>query len=144
ETADIAFRSAMTGHLVLSTLHTNDAISTLDRLDDIGVEPYMVGTALKGVISQRLVRRICPHCREEYVPDADELESVGFDPTDPKLRGVRFARGRGCPECYRSGYRGRIVVVETLIIDKNVGQAIAHNAGKKELAAAVEKSGFEP
>ncbi|MBO7674904.1 MAG: type II/IV secretion system protein [Atopobiaceae bacterium] len=143
ETADIAFRSAVTGHLVLSTLHTNDAVSTLDRLDDIGVEPYMIATALKGVISQRLVRRICPHCKEEYTPSPEELAMGGFKPGDPRLVDVKFMRGRGCPECYHSGYRGRIVVVETLTLDKGIKQAIATRAPRTELLMAVEKSGFQ-
>lgn len=144
ETADIAFRSAVTGHLVLSTLHTNDAVSTLDRLDDIGVEPYMVSTALKGVISQRLVRRICPHCKEEYTPDPDELAASGFNLHDPTIRSIKFMRGRGCPECYQSGYRGRIVVVETLVLDKRIRHAIATSAPRAELLDAVDRSGFQP
>ncbi len=144
ETADIAFRSAVTGHLVLSTLHTNSAIATLDRLDDIGVEPYMISTALKGVISQRLVRRICPHCKEHYTPTEDELRSVGFDPDDPSINDVMFSRGRGCPECYQSGYRGRIVVVETLLLDKKIRRAIATQASRDTLLAAITESGFEP
>lgn len=144
ETADIAFRSAVTGHFVLSTLHTNDAISTLDRLDDIGVEPYMVSTALKGIISQRLVRRICPHCKEQYVPTDDEMAEIGIDPMDPASDGLMFSRGRGCSECFDSGYRGRIVVVETLTIDKNIKKAIATRASHEERAVAVQKSGFEP
>ena len=144
ETADIAFRSAVTGHLVLSTLHTNDAVSTLDRLDDIGVEPYMVATALKGVISQRLVRRVCPHCKEKYVPSDEEMRSVGLNPRDPANKDIMFARGRGCPECYHTGYRGRIVVVETLTLDKRIRQAISRQAPRSELLDAVEKSGFQP
>ena len=144
ETADIAFRSAVTGHLVLSTLHTNDAVATLDRLIDIGVEPYMISTALKGVISQRLVRRICPHCKEQYLPTEDEIVGVGFDPEDPMLKGVMFSRGRGCAECYQTGYRGRIVVAETLTLDKGLKHAIITKAPRAELLSAVRRSGFEP
>jgi type IV pilus assembly protein PilB len=144
ETADIAFRSAVTGHLVLSTLHTNDAVSTLDRLDDIGVEPYMVATALKGVISQRLVRRVCPHCKETYSPTPEEMRAAGLNPDDPANKDIMFARGRGCPECYHTGYRGRIVVVETLTLDKGIRQAIATGAPRAQLLDAVEKSGFQP
>ena len=144
ETADIAFRSAVTGHFVLSTLHTNDAVSTLTRLDDIGVEPYMVGSALKGVISQRLVRRICPYCKEEYEPSEEELTLIGIDPVKAKEDGLRLSRGRGCAECYQSGYRGRIVVVETLVINKDIRHAIITRASHTELNAAVAKSGFEP
>ena len=144
ETADIAFRSAVTGHFVLSTLHTNDAVSTLDRLDDIGVEPFMISTALKGVISQRLVRRICPHCKEPYTPTEEELGALGLKPGDPQLADYKFSHGRGCPECYHSGYRGRIVVVETLVLDKGIRHAIATGAPRTELLAAVERSGFQP
>ena len=144
ETADIAFRSAVTGHFVLSTLHTNDAVSTLDRLDDIGVEPYMVATALKGVISQRLVRRICPHCKEQYEPTDEELEIIGIDVAEARKQGLMLSRGRGCAECYQSGYRGRIVVVETLVIDKGIRHAISTKATRAELNDAVAKSGFEP
>ena len=144
ETADIAFRSAVTGHLVLSTLHTNDAVSTLDRLDDIGVEPYMVATALKGVISQRLVRRVCPHCKEKYSPTPEEMRAAGLNPDDPANKDIMFARGRGCPECYHTGYRGRIVVVETLTLDKRIRQAISTQAPRAELLDAVDRSGFQP
>ena len=144
ETADIAFRSAVTGHYVLSTLHTNDAVSTLDRLDDIGVESFMVSTALKGVISQRLVRRVCPHCKEMYTPSEEELLTIGIDPVKARAEGLMLARGRGCAECYQSGYLGRIVVVETLVIDKGIRHAIASHASRAELNAAVARSGFEP
>ena len=141
ETAEIAMRAAVTGHLVLSTLHTGDAVSTLDRLADMGVEPYMLATALKGVISQRLVRRICKHCRTEYVPTPDELENVGMD---PNTQGVVFYRGAGCPECFNSGYRGRIVVAEALVIDRAIRNAIHHQVSRDELMVAVRNSGFQP
>ena len=144
ETADIAFRSAVTGHLVLSTLHTNSAVATLDRLDDIGVEPYMVSTALKGIISQRLVRRICPYCKEEYTPTHTEIGAAGFKPNDPTLRDIHFMRGRGCPECYQSGYRGRIVVVEILTMDKPIRQALINGAPREVLMDAIAKTGFQP
>lgn len=142
ETASIAMRAAVTGHLVLSTIHTGDAVSTLDRLDDIGVERYMVASALKGVISQRLVRRICPHCKEQYDPSAEELESIGMDPKNPD--GVKFSRGRGCPECFNTGYRGRTVVAEVLMIDGAVRQAIHEHGSSEQLEKAIEATGFEP
>jgi type IV pilus assembly protein PilB len=141
ETADIALRAAMTGHLVLSTLHANDALSTLDRLDDIGVEPYMQATALRGIISQRLVRRICPHCKESYVPTKEELESVGLDPV--AYAGHKLYRGAGCPECFNTGYRGRTVVAEVLRVDSPVRAAIrVHD--RDRVRQAVERSGFQP
>ena len=141
ETAEIAMRAAVTGHLVLSTLHTGDAVSTLDRLADMGVEPYMLATAIKGIISQRLVRRVCPHCREAYEPDAEELESLGMS---PHASGVQFYRGAGCSECFNSGYRGRIVVAEALVIDRAIRDAIHNQAPREQLMAAVRASGFEP
>ena len=108
ETASIAMRAAVTGHLVLSTVHTNDAASAVERLMDIGVEPYMISAALKGVMSQRLVRRICPACRAEYLPEKGGVEE-GFDPPAPN---GRFYRGTGCRECFGTGYRGRTGVFE--------------------------------
>ncbi|MDO4405098.1 MAG: GspE/PulE family protein [Atopobiaceae bacterium] len=142
ETAQIAMRAAVTGHLVLSTLHTGDAVSTLDRLMDMGVEPYMLSTALRGVISQRLVRRICPHCKQEYTPKQEELEELGIDPRTAS--DVRFYHGVGCPDCFNSGYRGRTVVAECLIIDRAIAEAIRSGAPREELMKAVYASGFQP
>ncbi len=142
ETAQIAMRAAVTGHLVLSTLHTGDAVSTLDRLMDMGVEPYMLSTALRGVISQRLVRRICPHCKQEYTPKPEELEELGIDPRTAV--GVKFYHGVGCPDCFNSGYRGRTVVSECLIIDRAIAEAIRSGAPREELMKAVYASGFQP
>ncbi len=144
ETAKIAMRAAVTGHLVLSTLHTGDALSTLDRLSDMDIEPYMLATALKGIISQRLVRRICPHCREPYEPDTEELQALGMDPEKAKAEGVKFYRGTGCSECFDSGYRGRIVVAEALVVDRAMAQAIHHQAPRSELQRAVAAAGFQP
>lgn len=141
ETADIAMRAAITGHLVISTIHTGDAVSAIDRLRDIGVEPFMMASALKGIISQRLVRRICPHCKTSYAPDADELSSIGLD---PNLTGVEFCRGTGCPECFGSGYSGRMVVAETLVIDRDVANAIHEEASRAELLERVKATGFVP
>ncbi|MBQ9041560.1 MAG: Flp pilus assembly complex ATPase component TadA [Eggerthellaceae bacterium] len=141
ETAEIAMRAAVTGHLVLSTLHTGDALSTLDRLSDMGIEPFMLATALKGVISQRLVRRVCTHCREAYTATPEELRNLGFD---PNAQNVQFYRGRGCPECFNSGYRGRIVVAEALIVDRAISDAIYRHESRDKLLTAVKQSGFQP
>lgn len=141
ETAQIALRAAVTGHLVLSTLHTGDAVSTIDRLLDMGVEPYMLSSALRGIVSQRLVRRICPHCKEAYDPTPEELEEVGIDPT---TTGVRYYRGTGCSDCFNTGYRGRTVVAESLIVNRSISNAIRHGASQDELMKAVEDSGFQP
>lgn len=142
ETADIALRAAVTGHLVLSTVHTNDAVSAIDRLDDIGVAPYMVASALRGVIAQRLVRRICPHCKEAYTPSEEELELLGLDSASSQR--VQFYRGTGCSECFGSGYRGRTVVAEVLRVDSRLRTAINGRASREALMAAVRASGFVP
>ena len=142
ETAEIAMRAAITGHLVLSTIHTNDAVSALDRLTDVGVEPYLVATALKGVISQRLVRRICPHCRREYTPTDEELANLGI----PASRGrdLKFYKGVGCSECLNTGYRGRTAVFEILVLNHEIKQKFRDQAPSAELMAAVKRSGFVP
>lgn len=143
ETADICMRAAMTGHLVLSTVHANDALATLDRLADIGVEPYMTATALRGVISQRLMRRICPHCKVEYFPTIDELKACGLDPKQARADKVMFARGRGCPECFGTGYRGRTVTAEVLMVNSKVREAI-RSGDRDRLSEAVAETGFQP
>ena len=129
ETAEIAMRSAITGHVVLSTIHTSDALGTIERLIDMGVEPYLVASALKGVFSQRLVRRICPDCKQAYHPDEEELEELGL-PNDPERL---FYRGKGCPKCFDTGYRGRIGVFEIFPLDIKVRRMIAANAGREAI-----------
>ena len=129
ETADIAMRSAITGHVVLSTLHTSDALGTVERLIDMGVEPYLVASALKGVFSQRLVRRICPNCSEPYNPSEEEQSELGLT-YDPERV---FYRGKGCPECFDTGYRGRTAVFEIFPLTIQVRRLIAKGAGREAL-----------
>jgi len=137
ETAQIAMRAAITGHLVLSTIHTNDSLATIDRLLDIGVEPYLISSALNGVISQRLVRRICPHCKEEYTPSELELSSIGlFNSTNHK-----FYRGKGCSSCFGTGYRGRIGVFEILVLNSKIRAAISNGEKREDIAEMIKKSG---
>lgn len=138
KTAQIAMRAAITGHLVLSTLHTNDAVSAIDRLEDIGIEPYLVSGALKGVISQRLVRKICPHCRREYLPNAEELRLLGME----ENADAKFYIGEGCPECHHSGYHGRQAVFEILTITKEMRQMIAKGATAEDIMKLAEKTDF--
>ncbi|MBQ8238131.1 MAG: Flp pilus assembly complex ATPase component TadA [Oscillospiraceae bacterium] len=140
ETADIAMRAAITGHLVLSTLHTNDAPSTIDRLLDMGVESFLISSALKGIISQRLVRRICPNCRTEYTPSAEEQQMLRL----PVQAGRRFYRGKGCPMCFGTGYRGRTAVFEILVLNSAVRHAIADNVPHSQLQELIRESDFEP
>jgi type IV pilus assembly protein PilB len=133
-------RAAITGHLVLSTLHTNDAPGTLDRLRDIGVEPFLIASALKGVISQRRVRRICPNCRVEYEPTAEEQEMLQM----PVRAGRRFYKGAGCPMCFHTGYRGRTAVFEILMLTGPIKRAVADNVPHSELYKVIAASDFEP
>ena len=138
ETGAIAIRSAITGHLVLSTLHTNDSVAAIDRLVDIGVEPYLISSALRGVISQRLVRKVCPHCKKAYRPNAGELELLGL----PADSDTQFYRGEGCEECYHTGYRGRRAVFEILTVSGKVRRLISEGASYDELYAAVREGNF--
>lgn len=138
KTAQIAMRAAITGHLVLSTLHTSDAVSAIDRLEDIGIEPYLVAGALKGVISQRLVRKICPHCRKPYIPTDEELRLLGMtDSADAK-----FYIGEGCPECHHSGYHERQAAFEILTVTKEMRQMIAKGATSEDISKVAEKTDF--
>lgn len=139
ETADIALRAAMTGHLVLSTIHTNDAKSSIDRLLGIGVEPYLIAGSVKGIISQRLVRRICPHCKQAYKPDANELSLLRMEDDGE----FTFYKGEGCAECFYTGYRGRMAVFEILTLNSDIKRAIQAN-DMVALEDAIAKSGFTP
>ena len=138
ETAQIATQAALTGHLVFSTLHTNDALSASTRLINMGVEPYLVAAILRGVLAQRLVRKICPHCKEPHTPDPVTLESVSraLDGTTPEL-----FRGAGCSRCRGKGYAGRIGVFELFVPNDSILQAIAANWSLQEITAAVERQG---
>ena len=140
ETAEIAMRSAITGHVVLSTIHTSDALGTVERLVDMGVEPYLVASALKGVFSQRLVRRICPNCRQAYEPSEEEQQELGLE---PKF-GRTFYRGKGCPECFDTGYRGRTAVFEIFPLTIKVRRMIAGHASREQLEEELKdpSSGF--
>lgn len=137
ETAEIAMRAAITGHLVLSTIHTNDALSTIERLRDIGVPDYLIASALNGVISQRLVRRVCPECRESYHPTEDERRELGIRDGAH----YHFYHGKGCPKCFNTGYRGRVAVFEILTLSRNLRAAIGRGADREELQAIIQKEG---
>ncbi len=136
ETAQISMRAAITGHVVLSTIHTNDAVGTIERLEDIGVEPYLIATALRAVISQRLVRRICPKCKKSYEATAEEVRRLGLSTEHKHI----FYRGEGCADCFNTGYRGRIGVFEILEITPEIRPLISQQAGRsaieQELASA--------
>jgi type II secretory ATPase GspE/PulE/Tfp pilus assembly ATPase PilB-like protein len=132
ETADIAIRSALTGHLIFSTLHTNDAISSIGRLIDMGAEPYLVASVLEGLLAQRLGRRICQDCREQ-VPMPEDVEHR-LSSAELEMFGGRVSRGTGCDECNGSGYRGRIGYFELLLINPQLRRAISENRSQAALA----------
>ena len=143
ETAEIGLRAAITGHMVLSTLHTNDAISTVNRLIDMGAEGYMVATALRAVLAQRLVRKICESCKKEYKPDAHELSRI-FSVLKQNMEGVPFYKGTGCPHCNNTGYKGRIGVFEFLEIDESLADALRKNDSAAFAKIAKTNENFRP
>jgi general secretion pathway protein E len=122
ETAEIAIQSALTGHLVFSTLHTNDSASAVTRLIDMGVEPFLVTSSVLAILAQRLVRVICTNCKEAYAPDEESLPSIGILPADVKGRPIY--RGRGCPACLQTGYKGRLGIFEFMIMDDAIKSLI--------------------
>ena len=126
ETAEMAIRSALTGHLVFSTLHTNDAVGTIVRLINMGVEPYLVCSSLSLAVAQRLVRKVCPHCKEPYTPTKELLRSLGMDGKPQK--GLSFNRGKGCRRCKDTGYYGRTAICEMLEVKAPVRNAIINGA----------------
>jgi general secretion pathway protein E len=135
DTAQIAIQAAMTGHLVFSTLHTNDAVTAVARLRDLKVEPYMIAAALEGVLAQRLVRRICPECRERYRPDPQVVSLIAGGPVGR----LTLERGRGCTTCRDTGYRGRIGIFELVSVTERFGEALLADADTtrlREIAAA--------
>ena len=135
ETAETAMRAAVTGHFVLSTIHTEDAVSALDRLRDLGVPEYLIAGSIRGIISQRLVRKICPNCKEAYQPDPLTLDLAGFDAQTPQT----FYRGKGCYKCLEIGYRGRTGVFEIVGIGSEIRELISKGADSANLRRAFAK-----
>ena len=127
ETAEIAMRAAITGHLVFSTIHTNDAVSSINRLIDMGLEPYMVSTALVGVVSQRLVRRVCTNCREAIEPDEYDIQTLRLEP------GQKIYHGKGCTECSEKGYKGRIAIHEIVVMTKKMKALLERRASEEDM-----------
>ena len=136
ETAEIAVRASLTGHLVLSTIHTNDSISTITRLIDMGIEPFLVAASLSGIVSQRLVRRICRDCEQSQQPTIREKEIFA----KRNLTIERVTRGKGCGNCSMTGYKGRIAIHELLVVDEQIRRMIMDNRSVSEIReVAVEK-----
>ena len=143
ETAQIAVEAALTGHLVLSTLHTNDAPSALNRLVEMGVEPFLTASALDAVLAQRLCRRLCLKCREQYIPSPDELTGLDF-PLDGMSQAPVLYRARGCSACSRTGYRGRIALHEVMPVTEDIARLTVHRSSTEDIAHSAKAAGMVP
>ena len=139
ETADIAVKFALTGHLVFSTVHANDAPGTITRLLDIGIAPFLVGSCLNLVMAQRLVRRICKNCKTEYTPTNEELALVGLD--SAKVSGPLY-KGEGCAECRNTGYKGRLAIFEMIPMARDLRKLVFDNANEDEIRTASLNNGM--
>ncbi len=140
ETAEIAIQAALTGHLVLSTLHTNDAPSAITRLVDMGIEPYLLSSCIVGVLAQRLVRRICPQCKESYQPNPSEFQSLGLKPDE--LQGGLLYRGKGCTYCYQTGFKGRQGVYELMPVNNAINKQIVQSPDAIEMRRVALEQGM--
>jgi len=137
ETAEIAIQAALTGHLVLSTLHTNDAPGAVTRLIDMGVEPFLIASSVIGILAQRLVRTICKECKEEYTPSKEALRDIGLEEGK-----IKFYRGKGCPKCMNTGYRGRLGIFELLIPDEKIRRLTVAKSSREEIRKQAQVSGM--
>jgi type IV pilus assembly protein PilB len=141
ETAEIAIQASLTGHLVLSTLHTNDAPSAVTRLTDMGVEPFLISASVIGVLAQRLARTICQECKESYTPPADALVRMGM-PVD-EAKQVTLHRGRGCDLCRHTGYKGRIGIFELMVMSEEIQDLVVKRAPLSEIREAALLNGMK-
>jgi general secretion pathway protein E len=142
ETAEIAIQAALTGHMVFSTLHTNDAASGITRMVDMGVEPYLVAATVSGIMAQRLVRLVCDACAEPEHPPPEAMEQ--FDAALPDIPGPRFRRGRGCEACGGSGYRGRTGIYELMVLTEEIRSRIIAGASLSEIRGLAQANGLVP
>jgi len=136
ETAETAIRAASTGHLVFSTLHTNDAPGAVTRLMDMGVEPYLTASSVVGVLAQRLVRTICPKCKESYRPEEEEIKDLAITRT----KDLVFYRGKGCKNCWQTGYKGRIALYEFLVVTDPIRDLILQRASSRMIKDVAQKT----
>jgi type IV pilus assembly protein PilB len=143
ETAKISIEAALTGHLVLSTLHTNDAPSALTRLNEMGVEPFLTGAAVSGVLAQRLARKLCSHCCEMYTPSVEEMIAARVSPdVAASVDGMVFYRKRGCPRCNQTGYRGRVGIYQLLEMTEDLASLASSKASREEIERAAMDTGM--
>lgn len=140
ETAKIAIQASLTGHLVFSTLHTNDAPTTITRLIDLGIKPYLIAATVVAVISQRLVRKICASCKEEYEPSEEYLMELNLAKEDSRKK--KFSRGAGCKNCRNTGYRGRMGIFEIMAVNEDLRRLITDQASTNVIRMAAKKNGM--
>ena len=140
ETAEIAIAAALTGHFVLSTLHTNDAPAAITRLINMGVKPFLVATSLQGIMAQRLVRRICKQCKEQVAYTADQLREMGFNAE--VLKETPFYRGKGCKDCNNVGYRGRVGIYELMELNETLRDMTYQTASTDDIRRVARESGM--
>jgi type IV pilus assembly protein PilB len=140
ETAEIAVQASLTGHTVFSTLHTNDAPSTVTRLRDMGVPPFLIVATVEAILAQRLVRRVCLECKEEIAPGSEALMDLGITPE--QAEGKKFVRGKGCPKCNNTGYRGRFGLFELMLMNDEIRDMIMANASRDELREKARSYGM--
>jgi len=140
ETAEIAVQAALTGHLVFSTLHTNDAPSAIARLLDLGLEPFLVTATIEGIVAQRLVRKICLNCKTEYTPSQEQLMELDLRVDD--VAGKKFYYGKGCNVCNNTGYKGRFGLYEIMLLDDDMRDLIVQHASTQVLRAEAQKRGM--
>jgi type IV pilus assembly protein PilB len=144
ETAKMAIEAALTGHFVLSTLHTNDAPSALTRLNEMGVEPFLTGSAVTAVVAQRLARKLCTHCCEMYIPTREEMLNARFTPEQVAAAdGVSLYRKKGCPRCNQTGYKGRIGIYQLMVMTEDLSRLAATHASRDEIERAALEGGMK-
>jgi type IV pilus assembly protein PilB len=142
ETARIAIQAALTGHLVLSTLHTNDAPSAVTRLIDMGIEPFLISSSLLGAVAQRLVRTVCPYCKAPYEPTKEEIEAIKATLGDIDLSNATFYKGQGCPRCNNKGYKGRTAIHEIMLMNDEIRDLVLKKASRETIKEAARKYGM--
>ena len=140
ETATIAINASLTGHLVFSTLHTNDAPSAVTRLVDIGIKPFLVASSTRAMMAQRLVRRLCKNCAKPYEPSEAELRSIGLNPA--LIKDANYLKGEGCAKCGNTGYRGRFGIFEIFVLDDDARKLIYDKASTAALRAKARELGM--
>jgi len=140
ETAEISAQASLTGHIVFTTLHTNDAPSSIARLLDLGIEPFLVTATLEGIVAQRLVRKICEGCKTSFEPSESQLMELGLSPSD--IKGKKFYYGSGCSRCNNTGYRGRTGIFEIMTFNDEIRELIMNHASTNILRTASQRAGM--